>query len=323
MTLPNILGFIGIHLLIVMGIGFYNLGSFIDFPSLQIVVGVTLFSAFITTPLNVVKLMPHIIIGKLKPKTFKEIKPFIDMFESMSRVAIGSGAVGTLIGIILMLGNMADVESIGPNMAVALITLLYAIYLSELLLQPIKRMIISRFDMDSEVDEKYKDFVKEMESDRKDKEARMSIIYLVIFLPLAILFILLFSFTDIFDEDDISIWEKSDVQQLTLTPILINGDSASEFTTQHHLNDPQLVTPCENGRDSLLIRADTTIYEIINSKELLLHFNILHFDNASSEENPYGEIYNFSYPISLRESRTLFYENDSISVKFLVTPVRY
>ena len=35
------------------------------------------------------------------------------------------GMIGTLVGLILMLGNMSDVESIGPNMAVALITTMY------------------------------------------------------------------------------------------------------------------------------------------------------------------------------------------------------
>jgi chemotaxis protein MotA len=47
------------------------------------------------------------------------------MFELAGTLSPAFGMIGTLIGLILMLGNMSDVESIGPNMAVALVTTLY------------------------------------------------------------------------------------------------------------------------------------------------------------------------------------------------------
>lgn len=47
------------------------------------------------------------------------------LFEVAGNLAPAFGMIGTLIGLVLMLGNMNDVESIGPNMAVALITTLY------------------------------------------------------------------------------------------------------------------------------------------------------------------------------------------------------
>ena len=40
-------------------------------------------------------------------------------------IAPAMGMIGTLIGIVLMLGNMGDPKSIGPAMAVALLTTLY------------------------------------------------------------------------------------------------------------------------------------------------------------------------------------------------------
>lgn len=49
----------------------------------------------------------------------------VGMFELAGSLSPAFGMIGTLIGLILMLGNMSDVESIGPNMAVALITTLY------------------------------------------------------------------------------------------------------------------------------------------------------------------------------------------------------
>ncbi len=48
-----------------------------------------------------------------------------NMFDVAATLAPAFGMIGTLVGLILMLGNMSDVETIGPNMAVALITTLY------------------------------------------------------------------------------------------------------------------------------------------------------------------------------------------------------
>ncbi len=47
------------------------------------------------------------------------------IFTVAGELAPAFGMIGTLVGLVLMLGNMSDVESIGPNMAVALITTLY------------------------------------------------------------------------------------------------------------------------------------------------------------------------------------------------------
>ena len=38
------------------------------------------------------------------------------------------GMIGTLVGLVLMLGNMADPKAIGPAMAVALLTTLWSFY---------------------------------------------------------------------------------------------------------------------------------------------------------------------------------------------------
>ncbi|MBU3915819.1 MotA/TolQ/ExbB proton channel family protein, partial [bacterium] len=46
------------------------------------------------------------------------------------------GMIGTLIGLILMLADLSDVNSIGPNMSVALITTLYGSLFSNGLFVP-------------------------------------------------------------------------------------------------------------------------------------------------------------------------------------------
>ena len=46
------------------------------------------------------------------------------------------GMIGTLIGLVLMLGNMSDPKAIGPAMAVALLTTLYGAFIANVLFMP-------------------------------------------------------------------------------------------------------------------------------------------------------------------------------------------
>ena len=57
------------------------------------------------------------------------IKAWIDIAPAM-------GMIGTLVGLVLMLGNMADPKAIGPAMAVALLTTLYGAFIANVLFAP-------------------------------------------------------------------------------------------------------------------------------------------------------------------------------------------
>ena len=57
------------------------------------------------------------------------VKSYVDLAPAM-------GMIGTLIGLVLMLGNMADPKSIGPAMAIALLTTLYGSLLANIVVQP-------------------------------------------------------------------------------------------------------------------------------------------------------------------------------------------
>ena len=46
------------------------------------------------------------------------------------------GMIGTLIGLVAMLANMADPKAIGPAMAVALLTTLYGAFIANILFMP-------------------------------------------------------------------------------------------------------------------------------------------------------------------------------------------
>ena len=58
------------------------------------------------------------------------VKAWIDIAPAM-------GMIGTLIGLVQMLGNMEDPKAIGPAMAVALLTTLYGAFLANVIFGPI------------------------------------------------------------------------------------------------------------------------------------------------------------------------------------------
>lgn len=60
-----------------------------------------------------------------------------DMFKQMAKYAPAFGMMGTLIGLIQMLQNVNDPSSIGPGMAVALITTFYGTLLANLICLPL------------------------------------------------------------------------------------------------------------------------------------------------------------------------------------------
>ena len=59
------------------------------------------------------------------------------IFESLGDAAPAFGMIGTLVGLVNMLANMDDPASIGPAMAVALLTTLYGSVIANLLALPI------------------------------------------------------------------------------------------------------------------------------------------------------------------------------------------
>ncbi|MBX6422891.1 flagellar motor protein PomA [Thermosulfurimonas sp. F29] len=61
----------------------------------------------------------------------------INMFKSMGDAAPAFGMIGTLIGLVQMLSSMEDPKSIGPAMAVALLTTLYGAVMANLIFLPI------------------------------------------------------------------------------------------------------------------------------------------------------------------------------------------
>lgn len=203
MTIRNIFGLMGMVFLLLLGMGLQNIGSFIDIPSLQIVIGVTLFSLLVTTSHTTIKKLPAVLAGHITLKSMNEAAPFVNMFESMSRVAMGAGGIGTIVGLILMLGNMSDVDSIGPNMAVAIICALYGLIFSELILQPMKNLIIARVEKEMELtpgddnEQQKKSFQKDQYHRKASDNSRWSVMIFCVLIPILTFFVLLVSTSDI------------------------------------------------------------------------------------------------------------------------------
>jgi len=65
------------------------------------------------------------------------------MIDSMAAYAPAYGMIGTLIGLINMLKKLSDPDSLGPSMAVALVTTFYGVVLANLVFTPISKKLKS------------------------------------------------------------------------------------------------------------------------------------------------------------------------------------
>ncbi len=61
----------------------------------------------------------------------------VKIFRAIGESAPAFGMIGTLVGLVKMLGNMSDPSSIGPAMAIALLTTLYGALIANLVALPI------------------------------------------------------------------------------------------------------------------------------------------------------------------------------------------
>ncbi|WP_137221940.1 flagellar motor protein PomA [Shewanella sp. MEBiC00475] len=64
-------------------------------------------------------------------------KTGVGIFKAMGDVAPAMGMIGTLVGLVAMLSNMDDPKSIGPSMAVALLTTLYGAVIANMIAIPL------------------------------------------------------------------------------------------------------------------------------------------------------------------------------------------
>ena len=65
----------------------------------------------------------------------------VEVLDTMASFAPSFGMIGTLVGLVILLNNMADPAALGAGMSVALITTLYGVLFQNLLFKPAARKI--------------------------------------------------------------------------------------------------------------------------------------------------------------------------------------
>ncbi len=70
------------------------------------------------------------------------------VFKSLGDSAPAFGMIGTLVGLVQMLGNMDDPSAIGPAMAVALLTTLYGAVIANLVCLPVSDKLTAKLDVE-------------------------------------------------------------------------------------------------------------------------------------------------------------------------------
>lgn len=66
------------------------------------------------------------------------------VFDTLAEFGPSFGMIGTLIGLIAMLGNLQDVSALGPGMAVALITTMYGSMMANMFAIPVGKKLAAR-----------------------------------------------------------------------------------------------------------------------------------------------------------------------------------
>jgi len=79
----------------------------------------------------------HKILSKEITLSIERNESGLNLFKAMGDVAPAMGMIGTLIGLVQMMSNMSDPKSIGPAMAVALLTTLYGAVIANVFALPI------------------------------------------------------------------------------------------------------------------------------------------------------------------------------------------
>jgi len=135
-----------------------NSSDFLNVPSVLFVVGGTLALIFFSFPLpnvlSAVRYFGYTVIppkpGADNSKVIGELEIGIVMFTKMKSYAQATGWVGTLIGLVLMLGAVGpdfnELAEIAPSAAIALLTVLYGTLIAYFICMPVSTKLQYRLD---------------------------------------------------------------------------------------------------------------------------------------------------------------------------------
>ena len=98
----------------------------------------------------------QLVVDSVEPKLIEEVieteiaatgqrhVDTVDAINFLASIIPAFGMIGTIIGLVCMLGNLDDPTSIGPNMAVALVTTFYGAVAANLFFQPFAKKLADR-----------------------------------------------------------------------------------------------------------------------------------------------------------------------------------
>ena len=120
-----------------------SLASFINGPSMLIVIGGMVCFSLAHHDAGAIR---DAIGNALSNEPSPNIQKDISVLATLRKTTYGSGVAGTLIGLVQMLQSLDDPKSIGPAMAVAILTVLYSVLIVEFLIDPLTNRTLSRLD---------------------------------------------------------------------------------------------------------------------------------------------------------------------------------
>ncbi len=97
------------------------------------------------------------LLSKERLMTLDHNRSGAKVFQAMADVAPAMGMIGTLVGLVQMLSNMDDPKSIGPAMAVALLTTLYGAMIATMIATPIADKLSLRMTEEARLQSLYID----------------------------------------------------------------------------------------------------------------------------------------------------------------------
>jgi chemotaxis protein MotA len=97
------------------------------------------------------------LLNKERLMTLDHNRSGAKVFNALADVAPAMGMIGTLIGLVQMLSNMEDPKSIGPAMAVALLTTLYGAMIATMIATPIADKLSLRMTEEARMQSLYID----------------------------------------------------------------------------------------------------------------------------------------------------------------------
>lgn len=95
------------------------------------------------------------ILAVKRESSFSQSVSESGLLLSLAKLAPGLGLVGTLVGLVVLLGDIGtgNFDKVGPAMAIALLATLYGVFIANMIFMPIAEFIMHRAEAVSQMDE--------------------------------------------------------------------------------------------------------------------------------------------------------------------------